>query len=33
VPKSDLRTSTLIDGTVWDGSAPAKYADSFKVKA
>lgn len=33
VPKSDLRTSKLIDGTVWDGKDPAKYADSFKVKA
>jgi nitrate/nitrite transport system substrate-binding protein len=33
VPKSELRTSKLIDGTVWDGKDPAKYADSFKVKA
>jgi nitrate/nitrite transport system substrate-binding protein len=33
VPKSDLRTSTLIDGVVWDGKDPAKYADSFKVRA
>ncbi|MBN8506445.1 MAG: ABC transporter substrate-binding protein [Burkholderiales bacterium] len=33
VPKSDLRTSKLIDGTVWDGKDPAKYADSFKVRA
>ncbi len=32
VPKSDLRSSKLVDGTVWDGSAPAKYADGFKVK-
>ena len=22
-----------IDGVVWDGKDPAKYADSFKVKA
>ena len=33
VPKSDLRSSKLIDGTVWDGTDPAKYADGFKVKA
>jgi len=33
VPKSDLRTSKLVDGTVWDGKDPAKYADSFKVRA
>jgi len=33
VPKSDLRTSKLIDGVVWDGSNPKAYADGFKVKA
>jgi nitrate/nitrite transport system substrate-binding protein len=33
VPKSDMRSSKLMDGVVWDGSNPAKYADSFKVKA
>jgi len=33
VPKSDLRSSKLIDGVVWDGKEPAKYADSFKVRA
>ncbi|MEO8299828.1 MAG: CmpA/NrtA family ABC transporter substrate-binding protein [Burkholderiales bacterium] len=33
VPKSDMRTSKLIDGVVWDGKEPAKYADSFKIKA
>ena len=33
VPKNPLRSSKLIDGVVWDGSNPAKYADSFKVKA
>jgi nitrate/nitrite transport system substrate-binding protein len=33
VPKDVLRTSKLIDGTVWDGKDPKKYADSFKVKA
>ena len=33
VPKSDLRESKLIDGTVWTGKDPAKYADSFKIRA
>ena len=33
VPKSPMRTSKLIDGVVWGGKDPAKYADSFKVKA
>ena len=33
VPKSDMRSSKLIDGVVWDGKEPAKYADSFKVRA
>ncbi len=33
VPKSDLRSSKMIDGVVWDGSNPGKYAASFKVKA
>jgi nitrate/nitrite transport system substrate-binding protein len=33
VPKSDLRSSKLIDGVVWDGKEPAKYADSFKIRA
>lgn len=33
VPKDVMRTSKLIDGVVWDGKDPAKYADSFKVKA
>ncbi|NMG44889.1 nitrate ABC transporter substrate-binding protein [Aromatoleum toluvorans] len=33
LPKSDMRSSKLIDGTVWDGRDPAKYARSFKVKA
>ena len=32
VPKSEMRSSKLIDGVVWDGKDPAKYADSFKVK-
>ena len=33
IPKSDFRTSKLIDGVVWDGKDPAKYADGFKIKA
>lgn len=33
VPAQPMRTSKLIDGTVWDGKDPARYADSFKVRA
>jgi nitrate/nitrite transport system substrate-binding protein len=33
LPKSDIRSSKLIDGVVWDGKDPAKYADGFKIKA
>ncbi len=33
VPKDVMRSSKLMDGTVWDGKDPRKYADSFKVKA
>ena len=33
VPKGDLRSSKLMDGVVWDGTNPAKYADGFKVNA
>ncbi len=33
VPKDDLRSSKLFDGTVWDGKNPKQYAASFKVKA
>jgi len=33
LPASDMRSSKLVDGVVWDGKDPAKYADSFKVKA
>ncbi len=32
-PKGDMRSSRLMDGTVWDGKAPAQYADAFKLKA
>ena len=33
VPKDPMRTSKLIDGVVWDGKDPKKYAESFKVHA
>lgn len=33
LPKSDFRTSKLIDGVVWDGKDPKKYAAGFKIKA
>ena len=32
VPKDVMRSSKLIDGKVWDGKDPAKYADSFAIK-
>ena len=33
VPKDVMRSSRLLDGVVWDGKDPKKYADSFKIKA
>ena len=33
LPKSDMRSHKLIDGIVWDGKDPKKYAGSFKIKA
>jgi nitrate/nitrite transport system substrate-binding protein len=33
VPKDLLRTSKLVDGTVWDGKDPKKYADGFALRA
>ena len=33
VPKDVMRTSKLMDGVVWDGKDPKKYADGFKLKA
>ncbi len=33
VPASPMRSSTLIDGVVWDGSNPAAYTDGFRLKA
>ncbi len=32
LPPAEMRSSTLMDGVVWDGSNPAAYADSFKIK-
>jgi nitrate/nitrite transport system substrate-binding protein len=32
IPKSDMRTSKLVDGITWDGSNPRAYADAFKIK-
>jgi len=32
LPKDPMRTSKFIDGVVWDGKDPKKYASSFKVK-
>ncbi|VCU71124.1 Nitrate transport protein NrtA precursor [Pigmentiphaga humi] len=32
-PAGPSRSSMLIDGKVWDGSAPAAYADSFAIHA
>lgn len=33
VPAEPLRSSTLFDGTVWDGKNPKQYAASFQLKA
>jgi nitrate/nitrite transport system substrate-binding protein len=32
VPKSENRSSKMIDGVIWDGSNPKQYANSFKIK-
>ena len=32
VPKDPMRSSKMVDGVVWDGKDPAKYADAFKVR-
>jgi len=32
VPKDAMRTSKLLDGVVWDGKDPKKYAAGFKTK-
>ncbi|MFZ2853271.1 MAG: CmpA/NrtA family ABC transporter substrate-binding protein [Rhodocyclaceae bacterium] len=33
LPKSEMRSHKLIDGVVWDGTDPKKYAATFKIKA
>ena len=33
VPADAMRSSTLMDGTVWDGKDPAGYAAGFEVHA
>jgi nitrate/nitrite transport system substrate-binding protein len=33
VPNDVMRTSKLLDGVIWDGKDPKKYADSFAIKA
>jgi len=33
VPKDPMRSSKLLDGVLWDGKDPAKYADAFKIRA
>ncbi len=32
VPKDPMRTSKMVDGVVWDGKDPKKYALGFPVK-
>ncbi len=32
MPKESVRTAKMIDGVVWDGRDPKKYAGSFKIK-
>ena len=33
IPKDPMRSAKLMDGIVWDGKDPKKYADAFKIKA
>ena len=33
LPKGEMRSAKMIDGVVWDGKDPKKYAGSFKVHA
>jgi nitrate/nitrite transport system substrate-binding protein len=33
LPKDAMRASKMVDGVVWDGKDPKKYADDFKVHA
>ena len=32
LPKDPMRSAKMIDGTVWDGKDPKKYAGGFKLK-
>ena len=32
LPAADMRSATFMDGVVWDGKDPAKYADSFAIR-
>jgi nitrate/nitrite transport system substrate-binding protein len=32
IPASPLRTSVLMDGAIWDGKDPARYAASFAIR-
>ena len=32
-PPTDMRSSQLIDGSVWDGSDPRGYAHGFRLHA
>jgi nitrate/nitrite transport system substrate-binding protein len=32
LPASEMRTSTMMDGKLWDGTDPAAFADSFAIK-
>ena len=32
IPKSEMRSSKLVDGVTWDGSNPKAYADGFKIR-
>ncbi len=33
VPRAAMRSSTLIDGGIWNGQQPAAYADHFQIRA
>jgi nitrate/nitrite transport system substrate-binding protein len=33
VPKDVIRTSKMVDGVIWDGKDPKKYAEGFAVRA
>ena len=32
LPREPMRAARLIDGVIWDGKDPKKYAGSFKIK-